>query len=407
MPIARPFRAIRPAKDKVHLVVSRSYIGYDHDELTHKLDHNPYSFVHVINPDHGHEDMAPHGSHEFFEKVREKYLEFYGKDYFVQDEKPQFYVYRQSAEGKEFTGVICATASLDYEEDKIKKHEHTLTKREKMFTDYLSVTGINAEPVLLTYPDSPAVDQVVQGAVKEDPFYDFTTHDTFRHTLWGISDPEEVKALEMAFAEMDSFYIADGHHRSASSARLTREENGGVCRTESAHDFFMSYLVPASSMHIEAFHRVLHLEGSVEKLEVLDKLRKTFQVEHLEGPAMPHTHGEMCISFHGDWYRLNPNQKQADKLDVELCSEMILEPIFGIEDLRNDKRISFLSGDSGLKGVKKEMAKEGRDVIILLYPIQVEEIFAVSDKGESMPPKSTWVEPKLRSALTIYDLKAH
>ncbi len=407
MPIIRPFRAIRPAPDKVHLVVSRSYIGYDDRALSNKLDHNPYSFVHVINPDHGHENMAPHGSHEFFGKVREKYAEFYKKDYFIQDETPQFYVYRQAANGKEFTGVICATASLDYAEDRIKKHELTLTKREKMFTDYLSVTGINAEPVLLTYPDSSTVNDIIDKAVEAVPFYDFTTHDTFRHTLWGISDTKELAALESAFEAMEAFYIADGHHRCASSARLTAEENGGVYGTAAPHDFFMSYLVPASDMHIEAFHRVLHLEGNVEKLEVLDRLRKEFHIEHLEGRALPHTHGEMCISFHGDWYRLNPKVKQPEKLDVELCSEMILEPIFGIEDLRNDKRISFLSGDSGLKGVKKEMEKEGRDVIILLYPIQVEEVFAVSDRGDSMPPKSTWVEPKLRSALTIFDLKKH
>ncbi|NNC84002.1 MAG: DUF1015 domain-containing protein [Flavobacteriales bacterium] len=409
MPLVRPFRAIRPAPDKVHLVVSRSYISYDHEALTHKLSSNLYSFIHVINPDHGMEDAARPGSKKYFKKVREKYLEFYGQGYFIQDERPAFYIYRQHYEnqGRAFTGLICATSSQDYVDGKIKKHELTLSKREKMFTKYLNITGINAEPVLLTYRDRKDVEVIMDEVKKDPPLYDFTTTDMVRHSLWRVDDEQNVIALRNAFEEMQSFYIADGHHRCASSARLTEQVNGGTYGTEAPHDFFMSYLVPASQMHIEAFHRVLRLDAELDREEVLEGLRDSFHVQPLDEVEIPNKHGELYIYISGCHYRLTAKEIDVELLDVELCSRAILEPLFDITDLRNDKRIHFLSGNEGLDGVQRTLRDETVDVLIALYPTQVKEIFDVADRGETMPPKSTWVEPKLRSALTIYSLKKH
>ena len=409
MPIVRPFRAIRPAPDKVHLVVSRSYISYDDEALTHKLSSNLYSFIHVINPDHGMEDAARPGSKKYFKKVREKYLDFYQKGYFIQDETSSFYVYRQHYEtdGREFTGLICATSSADYANDSIKRHELTLAKREKMFTKYLDITGINAEPVLLTYRDDEQINTLMSEATSAAPAYDFTTTDMVRHTLWRVDKDDINSALQDKFSSLESLYIADGHHRTASSARLTHELNGGTYGTEAPHDFFMSYLVPASQMHIEAFHRVLNMNGEVDKEEVLQGLQQQFKIERIELPSLPTKHGEMMISILGEHYMISSKDIQGDLLDVELCSKAILEPLFDISDLRNDKRIHFLSGNEGLGGIEKTLKDERTDVLIALYPTQVKEIFEVADKGETMPPKSTWVEPKLRSALTIYSLKKH
>jgi len=407
MPIARPFRAIRPAKNLVHLIVSRSYISYDDDALSHKLASNPFSFIHVINPDHGTDDAAPSGSKALFKRVRNKYIEFYRQHYFVQDEKPGFYIYRQRYDGKDFTGIICATASKDYAEGRIKKHELTLTKREKIFTEYLHTTGINAEPVLLSYPDDDYITELIEHRMSKKPIYDFNTSDTMRHSLWAIDKPKEIEKVRDAFAQMDAFYIADGHHRTASSARLTAEENGGGFGEKEPHDFFMSYLVPSSQMHIEAFHRLIKLEGPMEEEEILKGLSKEFNVLEMVLAESPSHKGEFCMNIRGKWFRLLAKTPHEKLLDVQLCSDAILEPVFGIKDLRTDKRISFMNGAKGIEPLSDEVSSGRADVAIALYPVQMDEIFEISDRGETMPPKSTWVEPKLRSAMTIYSLTKH
>ncbi len=407
MPIARPFRAIRPAKNLVHLIVSRSYISYDDDALTHKLENNPYSFIHVINPDHGTDDAAPSGSIELFKRVREKYLEFYRQHYFVQDEKPSFYIYRQRFEDRDFSGILCATASKDYVEGKIKRHELTLTRREKMFTEYLHNTGINAEPVLLSYPDDKRVTEVRERRMKKKPIYDFYTHDRMRHTLWAIDKPKDIAKLQTAFADINAFYIMDGHHRCASSARLSAEENKGEYGLEAPHDYFMSYLVPSSQMHIEAFHRLIKLDEPMDSTQILHALERDFDITAMNEGREPSKKGELCMNIKGEWFRLEAKVPDEHMLDVRLCSEAILEPIFGIKDLQTDDRIGFMNGLRGI-GPLGEAVRSGKfDIAIALHPVQMDEIFEVSDRGETMPPKSTWVEPKLRSAMTIYSLTKH
>jgi uncharacterized protein (DUF1015 family) len=407
MPIARPFRAIRPASNLVHLIVSRSYISYDDDSLSHKLASNPFSFIHVINPDHGADDAAPNGSKALFKRVREKYLEFYRQHYFVQDEKPGFYIYRQRYDGKDFTGIICATASKDYAEGRIKKHELTLSKREKMFTKYLHATGINAEPVLLSYPDDELITDLIEHRMSKKPIYDFNTTDRMRHSLWAIDKPKEIAKVQELFAQMEAFYIADGHHRSASSARLTAEENGGGYGVNAPHDFFMSCLVPASQMHIEAFHRLIKLDQPMEEEEILKRLSDDFNIVEMPMAESPSHKGEFCMNIRGNWFRLLAKSPNEGLLDVQLCSDAILKPVFGIKDLRTDKRISFMNGAKGIEPVSDAVSSGRADVAIALYPVQMNEIFEISDRGETMPPKSTWVEPKLRSAMTIYSLTKH
>ena len=407
MPIVRPFRAIRPAQNLVHLIVSRSYISYDDDALSQKLASNPFSFIHVINPDHGTDDAAPSGSKALFKRVRDKYIEFYRSHYFVQDEKPGLYIYRQRYGGKDFTGIICATASKDYAEGRIKKHELTLTKREKIFTKYLHTTGINAEPVLLSYPDDDYITELIEHRMSKRPIYDFNTSDTMRHSLWAIDKPKEIEKVRDTFAHMEAFYIADGHHRTASSARLTAEENGGGYGEDAPHDFFMSYLVPSSQMHIEAYHRLVKLDGPMEEDEILNSLSEVFDILEMAVAESPSHKGEFCMNIRGKWFRLLSKTPDDKLLDVQLCSDAILKPVFGIKDLRTDKRISFMNGAKGIEPLSDAVSSGRADIAIALYPVQMNELFDISDRGGTMPPKSTWVEPKLRSALTIYSLTKH
>jgi uncharacterized protein (DUF1015 family) len=407
MPIARPFRAIRPAPDKVGLVVSRSYISYEEDALRQKLESNPYSFIHIINPDFISEERASAGSTELFQKVRDKYLEFYQKGFFIQDDTPGYYIYTQQSKDASFTGLIAATSSKDYHEDNIKKHEQTLTKREEMFKNYLDITGINAEPVLLSYADDVKIDALIEEAQKETPIYDFSTTDELRHTVWFVQKEEKVEAFRKAFEQVSAFYIADGHHRSASSAKLTEDRNGGGFGNEAPHDFFMSYLLPASQMKIHAFHRLINTGQALDKEAVIKKLESEFGFKAPQADSRPKAKGQFIIYMDHTWYHLELKKPALDRLDTELCSEQILSPIFGIEDLKNDKRISFISGEKGIASIMKEVDSGRSQIGIALYPVAIEEVFAVADRGDTMPPKSTWVEPKLRSALTIYSLNKH
>jgi len=407
MPIARPFRAIRPAPDKVGLVVSRSYISYEEEDLRQKLASNPYSFIHIINPDFSSEERASAGSTELFHKVREKYLEFYRKDYFIQDEQPGYYIYRQASASDSFTGLIAATSSKDYADDKIKKHEQTLTKREEMFKNYLDVTGINAEPVLLSYRDDQDLERLITLAQKETPIYDFSTTDELRHTVWFVHEKDAVEALRKAFENIPAFYIADGHHRSASSAKLTEERNGGTYGDSQPHDFFMSYLLPASQMKIHAFHRLINTGEKLDKESILKALQKNFELKDPQADPRPKSKGHFSVYMDYTWYALELKKELKGKLDTELCSEQILSPIFGIEDLKSDRRISFISGEKGIGSIMREVDSGKAQFGIALYPVAIEEVFDVADRGATMPPKSTWVEPKLRSALTIYSLNKH
>ncbi|MDA0973064.1 MAG: DUF1015 domain-containing protein [Bacteroidetes bacterium] len=406
MPIVRPFRAIRPTPDKVHLVVSRSYIDYEEDDLRHKLASNPYSFIHIINPDVESEDRAVAGSTDFFHKVREKYLEFYHKGFFIQDDTPGFYVYTQSHAEASFTGIIATTASKDYADGLVKKHEQTLTKREKMFETYLDITGINAEPVLLSYADDAAIDALVDEAKKERPIYDFSTADEHRHTVWYIGDETKITALKEAFDKVGAFYIADGHHRTASSARLTYDRNGGHYGSEAPHDFFMSYLLPASQMRIHPFHRLIRTQSPLDGEKVLEALKKDFDFTGPLADPRPKAKGEMSIYMDHIWHGLKAKEHEGI-LDSLFCSEKILAPIFGIEDLTLDKRISFISGEKGIGSIMHAVDSGRYQLGIALFPATMERVFSISDRGETMPPKSTWVEPKLRSALTIYSLNKH
>ena len=407
MPIARPFRAIRPAADKVGLVVSRSYISYEEDDLRQKLASNPYSFIHIINPDFNTEERAVAGSADLFQKVRDKYLEFYQKGFFIQDEIPGYYIYSQGTEGRSFTGIIAATSSKDYHEDKIKKHEQTLTKREEMFKQYLDITGINAEPVLLSYPDDKDLDALIQKAQKERPIYDFSTTDELRHTVWFVHEKEHVEAFRKAFEKIPAFYIADGHHRTASSARLSEDRNGGSFGTEAPHDFFMSYLLPASQMKIHAFHRLINTGAPLDKEKILKELAEHFEFKAPQADPRPAAKGHFSLYMDHIWYGMELQDKSNTRLDTEVCSEKILSPIFGIEDLKNDRRISFISGEKGIGTIMREVDAGKFQIGIALFPVAIEEVFAVADRGDTMPPKSTWVEPKLRSALTIYSLNKH
>lgn len=411
MAIIKPFKAIRPAKDKVAFVASRSYEEYDKKERNYHLKYNPFSFLHILNP--GYKFQKTITGDERFTLIRNRYLEFLEEQVFIKDPVAGFYLYQIQKGAFKTLGIFCATSVLDYRNDVIKKHEDTIHKRELLFANYLKTVGFNAEPVLITYPQNDAIQSILTHEVTKSPEYDFTTPDKKRHQLWCIQDPDTVARLQEAFAEINAIYIADGHHRSASS-QLLASDLAGENKNHSGqepYNYFLSYLIPESEIRIYEYNRMVTDLNGLEKEEFLIKLDASFRIEkRLDGLYKPTQKHHFSMYLDGEFYSLYLRKQgytftdALSELDTQILYKTILEPILGIQDLRNDKRISYGSGKHNLLKMKDLIDSGDFAVGFSLVPITVEEIKAIADAHLVMPPKSTYIEPKLRSGLTIYEI---
>ncbi|NRD23426.1 DUF1015 domain-containing protein [Winogradskyella litoriviva] len=406
-----PFKAVKPTRAIVGLVASRPYQSYTLDERESRMAYNPYSFLHIINP--GYKYAQEVTGEERYKLVKNRYLEFKEDGVFVQDEKPSFYVYKiVNRHGQVFNGIIAATSAEDYEKNRIKKHEETIAKREETFKNYLQTVGFNAEPVLLTYPDNPTIAQIIKETQKGYAEFEFTMTYRDTHYLWKIDAIETIKTIQKEFSKMDTVYIADGHHRSASSYLLYKDEkaknpnhNG-----KESYNFFMSYLIPESDLVIQEFNRLIKDLNGLTKEEFLIKLDTSYRIENRGlipyNPSKPH-HFSMYLD--GEFYSLylrktNYNFKTAlDRLDAQLLYKTILQPILGIEDLRKDNRISYVNGKHEMITIKSSVDSGEYKVGFGMCPSNVEQMKQIADQGLRMPPKSTYILPKLRSAITIYE----
>ncbi|MEO9513526.1 MAG: DUF1015 domain-containing protein [Flavobacteriaceae bacterium] len=406
----KPFKAIRPSKDKVAFVVSKSYEEYSKDELKATLKYNPFSFLHIINP--GFKFDKSLTGDERFKLVRNRYLEFLEDTILTKDDEVSFYLYQITKRGFKTLGFFCACSVLDYQNDIIKKHENTIKKRENLFANYLNTVGFNAEPVLMTYPDNDVIAALLQKESEKEPHYDFTTSDRINHKLWKITSAENIEKLQIAFSAIEALYIADGHHRSASSnllAEKMKSANPGHTARE-AYNFFMSYLIPESEIRIYEFNRMVRDLNGLSKKAFLIRLDTHFRIEkrtdELYKPTKKH-HFSMYLD--GEFYSLYLRKKvyyftdKLSELDTQILFKTILEPILGIHDLRNDKRISYGYGKYNVVKMKDSIDKGEFAVGFSLVPINISEIKAIADAGLVMPPKSTYIEPKLRSGLAIYE----
>lgn len=400
------FRAVRPSRDKAYLVATRSYLTYSDEVLADKLAHNPYTFLHIINPATGR-GLKPGPAR--YREVKKTFERFCDEDILRQDARPAYYLYRQVKEGNEYTGLVAAVAVEDYLEGRIKKHEKTLTRREKMFTDYLEVTGFNAEPVLLTYRDDLRINRIFARHIDARPEYEFTSTDRVLHQLWVINAPEELETITAAVGEQETLYIADGHHRCASSARLAQRLDEKGTPSDSPHRYFMALLIGEEQMKVYDYNRLVKDESGLSAREFMAALRQNFLVEPVEaGPFKPEKLHEISLYYRKNWYKLVPRtgrfdpRDPVDHLDAEIVNRQILKPILGIGDLKRDKRIGFLPGTEGMRGLQRAVDEGDYDLALGLYPVTVDQIRQVADAGKTMPPKSTYIEPKLRSGLTIY-----
>jgi len=403
----KPFRAFRPPRDKAYLVATRSYVSYSEDELDDKLNNNPFSFMHVINPREGR-GLKP--GPEKYQHVKDRFAEWCEDEIFFQEKEDSYYLYSQLKDGNEYIGIIAAVSVEDYIQGRVKKHENTLVAREEMFTDYLEQTGFNAEPVLLIYHDDFQLNQLFARYIEQRAEYEFTSTDKVYHRLWPINKSSDIELITASFAKQEALYIADGHHRSASSARLAdRAAKSG--NPESSAQYFMAFLIGEEQMKIYDFNRLVKGDGSKKPQQILSELEQGFNIEpkHQE-TFRPQKLHEIGMYLEGEWFKLSPKMGSFDPsdpvghLDAEILSRNILDPVFGIRDLKSDNRVDFAPGTLGLDFLERKVNSGEFQVAFCLFPVSVEQIKQVSDEGKTMPPKSTYIEPKLRSGLTIYPI---
>ncbi|MDH3698911.1 MAG: DUF1015 domain-containing protein [Flavobacteriaceae bacterium] len=404
-----PFKALLPDPDLIANVPTRSLYTYTEDERKESLDMNPSSFLHVLYPDHG---QGPRKKGvERYKAIRQKLQDFKEQGIFQHDESATFYVYAIDLDDRSYSGIIAGVSTNDYNNDVIKKHEDTLQRRVELFTNYLEHVQFNAEPVLLTYPDNSAISNWIAKIKSKPPRSSFLGADGGIHSLWAVSESEAQEELKVLFASIPSIYIADGHHRSASSAQFTHSmrQNKPEYSGYEAFNNFMGYLIPESELRISEFNRMVKdLHGhSTETL--LDALAGDFFLEEAPYPNLPKEKKSIGMYLQGKWYLLRPKPHQAtatdlvESLDPQILYTRILEPILGIKDLRKDQRIEYLYGKNSLIQMEEEIDRGNFAVGFGLAPILMSEIKAVADAGKVMPPKSTYIEPKLLSGLTIYE----
>jgi uncharacterized protein (DUF1015 family) len=404
-----PFKAVRPTTDKVGLVTCRNYDDYSSAELAAWLSFNPYSFLHVIHPAYMHSQKITLDKR--FKGVAHKYQDFKEDGIFIEEDKPLFFLYEIRTKSRSFTGIVAGTSIEDYKNNIIKKHEDTLQYRVEYFKDYLHQTGFNTEPVLITYPDNETLNQWIFEKKKNNPIYNFSTTNKEQHQLWKIDSKEEIEYLIKQFEAIPEMYIADGHHRSASAEMLYDQDQHLGNKNLNA---FMSFLIAESQVKIYEFNRIIRDLNGFSKEDFLEKLSEHFIIKEKQQELWkPQSKFEFGMYLDGSFYALfykqpanNIDEEKSilDNLDAQILYNKVLQPLLGIEDMRNDERIEYIPGKQSIATIK-ELIDEGEfEVGFMLYPSDISEIKALADNNLIMPPKSTYIEPKFRSGLMIYEL---
>jgi uncharacterized protein (DUF1015 family) len=400
-----PFKAVRPTPDKIGLVTCRNYDDYSSAELAAWLSFNPYSFLHVIHPAYMHSQKITLDKR--FKGVAHKYQDFKDDGVFMAEEKPVFFLYEIQSKMQSFTGIVAGTSIDDYKNNIIKKHEDTLQYRVEYFKDYLHQTGFNTEPVLITYPDNEIVNNWISEKKSSQPIYNYSTTNKEKHQLWKIETDEEINWLTKQFENIPELYIADGHHRSA-SAELLYDEDKHLGNKNL--NFFMSFLIAESQLKIYEFNRIIRDLNGYSNEDFLEKLSEHFIIKDKEQELWkPQSKFEFGMYLDGSFYALFYKQQSAtenilENLDAQILYDKVLQPLLGIEDLRNDERIEYIPGKQSIATIK-ELVDEGEfEIGFMLYPSDISEIKDLADNNLIMPPKSTYIEPKFRSGLLVYEL---
>jgi uncharacterized protein (DUF1015 family) len=414
MAVVKPFKGIRPPKELVEQVESRPYDVLDSEEARAEAGDNEKSLYHIIKP----EINFPVGTSEYdprvYEEAARQFQKFQDKGWLKQDADEMYYIYAQTMNGKTQYGLVVAAAVEDYMNGVIKKHELTRRDKEEDRMKHVRVNNANMEPVFFAYPDNAVLDTLVSRIAKTEPEYDFIAPiDGFRHQLWLVKDAEDIRTITEAFAAIPYLYIADGHHRSAAAALVGAEKakQNPNHRGDEEYNYFMAVCFPASQLTILDYNRVVKDLNGMSDEEFLEKLSKNFIVTAKGSePYRPAQLHEFSLYLSGVWYSLKLKDGLVDEsdpigsLDVSVSSNLILDELLDIKDLRSSQRIDFVGGLRGLGELKRRVDSGEMKMALALYPVSMKQIMNIADSGNIMPPKATWFEPKLRSGLVIHKL---
>lgn len=414
MAIIKPFKGVRPPKELVEKVASRPYDVLNSEEAREEAKGNPMSLYHIIKPEINFEPGTDEHDPKVYPEARRQFDLFQKNGWLVQDKKENYYVYAQTMNGKTQYGLCVGAYADDYEKGVIKKHELTRADKEEDRMKHVRVNDANIEPVFFAYPHIDEIDQIVANVTAKNPEYDFVAPDDgFGHKLWVIDDEKTIARITEIFAKLPAFYIADGHHRSAAAALVGKERKNANPnhRGDEEYNYFLAVCFPDNQLTVIDYNRVVKDLNGLSEAQFLDALAKDFDVKEMGAEIYkPNKLHNFSLYLGGKWYSLTAKEgryNDADpigRLDVKVSSDLILDKILGIKDLRKDKRIDFVGGIRGLGELKRRVDNGEMKMALALYPVTMQQIIDIADSGNIMPPKATWFEPKLRSGLIIHKL---
>ncbi len=400
-----PFTALRPQAQYAKQVASQPYDVLNSKEAKREARGNPNSFLHITKAEIDlPEDTDVHDK-EVYEKAKDNLDAFIQREVLFRENKPCYYIYRLVMNDKSQTGLVCASSVDDYENDIIKKHEFTRPEKEQDRINHISVTGAQTGNVFLAYKNVAEIDAIIKKwQTDKKPVYDFMADDGISHTIWVINDDKIITAITQLFSEkVESTYIADGHHRAASAAKVRVTAAGDTAGA----NYFLTTLFPASELRILDYNRVVKDLNGLSAATFLQRITESFNVEPSDSAFAPQQLHDFGMYTGGSWYKLTAKpgsytEDPVEVLDVSILQHRLLDPILGIKDQRTDKRIDFVGGIRGLAELEKRVNSGEMQVAFSLYPVSIQQLFDIADSGMVMPPKSTWFEPKLRDGLLTH-----
>jgi len=401
-----PFKALRPEAQLAKQVASRPYDVLNSKEAKVEAQGNPASFLHITKSEIDLPETVDIHSQEVYLKAKENLDAFTSRNILFRESKPCYYIYQLIMNGKSQTGLVCGSSVDDYENDLIKKHEFTRPEKEQDRINHIKTTGAQTGNVFLAYKNISDIDTLINDWKKDrSPVYDFVADDGIQHTVWTINDAKTIERVTELFKTLVPVtYIADGHHRAASAAKVRKAL--GDMAAEGA-DYFLTTLFPSDQLHIMDYNRVVKDLNGLTADEFLQQVKNKFSVEKINEALSPAALHEFGMYLNDQWYKLTAkaNTFTTDPigiLDITILSNNLLEPVLGIKDQRTDKRIDFVGGIRGLGELEKRVNSGEMAVAFSLHPVTIQQLFDIADSGNVMPPKSTWFEPKLRDGLLTH-----
>lgn len=409
----KPFKGVRPPRELVEQVASRPYDVLNSEEARVEAEGNPRSLYHIIKPEIDFEPGTDEHDARVYDKAVENFNAFQENGWLVSDDNEHYYLYAQTMDGRVQYGIVVAANVADYMEDRIKKHELTRRDKEEDRMKHVRINNANIEPVFFAFPDNEVLDAIIKNVSATEPEYDFVAPDGFGHTFWVINDAQMIETITNEFDKIPYLYIADGHHRTAAAALVGNEkaQANPDHKGDEEYNYFLAVAFPASHLKIIDYNRVVKDLNGLTPAQFLDKLSENFEVEEKGAEEYrPTKLHNFALYLDGKWYSLTAKPGRYNDsdpigvLDVTVSSDLILRDILNIQDLRSDKRIDFVGGIRGLGELKRRVDSGEMAMALALHPVSMDQLMAIADSGNIMPPKTTWFEPKLRSGLVIHKL---